>query len=150
MTGGGTVTIRTAAPADAPSLARLSSELGYPVPPDQMRLRLDHACSNPQHAVLVAESGVIVGWIQVVRTMTLESGLLCEITGLVVTGTHRGAGIGRGLVAAAETWAMGRRCDRIRVRTNVIRDNARAFYSKLGFSVSKRQDVFDKPLPAAE
>lgn len=88
-----------------------------------------------------------VGWIHASRSLTLESGVGCEIRGLVVAASHRQSGVGRRLVEAAESWADGRQCTRIRVRSNVVRDGARAFYSRLGYRVSKTQRVFDKPLP---
>jgi GNAT superfamily N-acetyltransferase len=143
------VNIRVASPIDAPNLVALVDELGYPATSEQVRERLDIACSDPQIAVFVAESGSIVGWIQVVRSLTLESGVYSEIRGLVVSKSHRRFGIGRKLVAAAESWAASRQCPRIRVRTNVVRDDARAFYSKLGYGVSKTQRVFEKSLSAA-
>ena len=138
------VEIRTASPIDAPFLITLVGELGYSASSEEMRMRLEVACLDPHYAVFVAESDVIVGWIQIVRTLTLESGFCGEIRGLVVAKTHRELGIGKKLVAAAEKWAASHQCERIRVRTNVTRDDARAFYSKLGYSISKTQCVFDK------
>jgi GNAT superfamily N-acetyltransferase len=143
------VNIRAASTTDAPAVVALVGELGYSATAEEMRVRLDIASSDPQHAVFVAESQCILGWIQVAESLSLESGVYCEIRGLVVAKSHRGVGIGRKLVAAAESWAASRRCSRIRVRTNVTRDDAQAFYAKLGYSVSKTQRVFDKSLPMA-
>jgi GNAT superfamily N-acetyltransferase len=143
------VNIRVASPLDASSLVDLVNELGYSATSEQLRERLETACSDPQHAVFVAESESIAGWIQVTRYLTLESGVCCEIRGLVVAASHRHFGIGRKLVAAAESWAVSHQCTRIRVRTNIVRDDAQAFYSRLGYSVSKTQRVFDKSLSTA-
>ena len=101
---------------------------------------------GPQ-AVLVAESeGRVVGWIQVLVSVVFESPRQAEIAGLVVDETARGAGIGALLVAEAERWARERRCEVIRVRSNVIRERAHAFYRRAGFGEIKVQRVFEKPL----
>jgi GNAT superfamily N-acetyltransferase len=144
------VNLRTPRAIDGPGLVALVSELGYSATSEQMRDRLEIARSDPQCAVFVAESDSIVGWIHVVRSLTLESGVCSEIRGLVVAESHRGQGIGRALVGAAENWAAGHGCTNIRVRTNVVRDDAQAFYLKLGYAVSKTQRVFDKSLANIE
>lgn len=124
----------------------LTEELGYVVSEDEMKSRLEIACADARHAVFVAVSDSVVGWIQVVRDLTLESGYSGELRGFVVAKSHRRLGIGRKLVGAAESWAQDHQCDRMRVRTNVIRNDARAFYLKLGYALSKTQNVFDKSL----
>ncbi len=142
----GLISIRIAAPDDAPHITPLLEELGYVSTLREVKDRLEHASSDPQQAVFVAEAPDIAGWIQVVRVLTIENGFCCEIRGLVVARTRRHLGIGRKLVEESERWAMARRCGRIRVRTNIVRSGAQAFYANLGYSVSKTQRVFDKLL----
>jgi GNAT superfamily N-acetyltransferase len=127
----------------------LVRELGYSATPEEILSRLDVTCSKTDQAVFVAEGESIVGWIQVSRTVTIEGGFGSEILGLVVTRPHRQSGIGRILVEAAESWAIGHGCARMRVRSNIVREDAHDFYFKLGYAVSKTQSVFDKGLPAA-
>jgi GNAT superfamily N-acetyltransferase len=47
-------------------------------------------------------------------------------------------------VSAAETWAAKRGAKRLRVRSNVMRERAHRFYERLGYTITKRQAVFDK------
>jgi GNAT superfamily N-acetyltransferase len=140
------VNVREARSDDAPALARLAKELGYPATADQMNSRLASACAAPAHGVFVAETDSVVGWIHVAEVLSLESGTFAEIQGLVVSEAHRGAGIGTLLVRHAEGWAAARGCSRMRVRTNVIRERTRAFYRKHGYATTKTQEVLDKAL----
>ena len=138
--------IRDAQISDAATLAALAGELGYPTTPAEMEHRLGVLCSDPRHKIFVAERDGLMGWIHVALIDTLESESFAEIRGLVVTEVHRGSGIGAQLVAAAEQWANIKKCNRIRVRTNIVRVEAHAFYKKLGYESKKTQDVFDKSL----
>jgi GNAT superfamily N-acetyltransferase len=139
--------IRRAKPSDARELAALSAELGYPATPTEMKDRLEGVCLRPANGVFVAEGGAVVGWLHVSLIESLESDAFAEIRGLVVTESRRGSGIGTQLVAAAEAWAAAKGCNRIRVRTNIIRTETQEFYKKLGYASKKRQEVFDKSLP---
>ena len=138
------MTIRKAQISDASALARLGAELGYPSTTAEMKHRLKLLGSNSDHGIFIAEDTTLLGWVNVSLIETLESESFAEIRGLVVTALHRGQGIGTELVAAAERWADKKGCKRIRVRTNVVRAEARAFYKKLGYNSVKTQDVFDK------
>ncbi len=138
------IEIRTVKRSDAKSLALLSTELGYPARTAQVNKRLAHLAADPMHRIFVAEFDDVVGWIQVSAVETLESGTFAEILGLVVAKSFQDRGIGTRLVAAAETWARRKKCRRIRVRTNIVRVQAQKFYKKLGYSLKKTQEVFDK------
>ncbi len=76
----------------------------------------------------------------------MESGAAVEIRGLVVDESRRGAGLGRGLMEHAEEWARGRGVRVIRLRSNVVRGGAHAFYARLGYSLVKTQHIFSKKL----
>ncbi len=141
--------VRGAAPADAARLADLSTALGYPMTPDDAIRRLGEIADHPDHGLLVAEiGGRVEGWIQVSLPRIFETPLQAEIAGLIVDESARGGGIGRKLIEAAEGWARARGCRAIRVRSNVVRERARAFYEREGFVVVKTQRVFEKPLGA--
>jgi GNAT superfamily N-acetyltransferase len=77
-----------------------------------------------------------------VGTHYIDSEPFALITGLVVDETKRSRGIGAALVEAAVEWAAGHGYRTIRVRSNVIRERAHAFYERLGFSRVKNQVVF--------
>jgi hypothetical protein len=56
--------------------------------------------------------------------------------------------MGRELCRAAEEWARGCGVTRIRVRSNVIRERAHAFYLRDGYARVKTSAVFEKVLAA--
>ena len=144
-----TARIRRAAPEDAPRLAELSIELGYPMTAAEAADRLVDLEASGDHALLVAdEGGTAAGWIQVSLPRIFETPKSAEIAGLVVDSAERGRGVGRDLVAAAAGWAAERGCVAVRVRTNVIRERAHAFYVREGFLEVKTQKVLEKKLPS--
>jgi GNAT superfamily N-acetyltransferase len=147
MTPAPEVAIRPARDADRTDLARLSTQLGYPMTAQEARERLAGIADHADHALLVAEqAGRLAGWLQVSRVRVFESEDGVEIGGLVVDEALRGRGIGARLIVEAERWARERGCSRIRVRSNVVRERAHAFYRSAGFSEIKTQRVFEKPL----
>jgi GNAT superfamily N-acetyltransferase len=140
------LTARTARGSDAAALARLSTQLGYPMTEAEAAERFAEIEGGPQ-VLLVAESdGRAVGWIQVLVSVVFESPRQAEIAGLVVDESARGGGIGAFLLAEAERWARDSGCGVLRVRSNVIRERAHAFYRRAGFGEIKVQRVFEKPL----
>jgi GNAT superfamily N-acetyltransferase len=69
-----------------------------------------------------------------------------ELRGLVVDEKHRGTGLGRALLRQAEQWAIDRKTPVVRLRCNVIRTGAHAFYRRLGYSLVKTQHAFRRQL----
>ncbi len=134
---------------DASRLARLSAVLGYPVSADTMEHRLRRVLARAEDLILVADSSGagIVGWIHAAERDTLESDLRCEILGLIVDPEHRGRGVGRRLVAAVETWAIGRGLEEVAVRSNVTRIVSHPFYERLCFIRMKTSHIYRKPIP---
>src|SRR5579872_5007404 len=105
-----TLTLRPISVEDAEAAARLSAELGYPVPGKEMAERIRAQQALPDAVIYVAcmpEEGV-VGWIDVHITHHLQAAPRAEIGGLVVANGVRGRGIGRRLVTQAEHWAADR------------------------------------------
>jgi GNAT superfamily N-acetyltransferase len=140
--------IRRAKAADAPRLAELATELGYPSTSAELRQRLRRISPASQNAVFVAEaedSGV-VGWLHVSKQALLESDLRAEVNGLVVKEGHRSLGAGAGLLRAAEDWARKHGCKTMSVRSNVIRERAHKFYERNGYEHYKTQKSFRKAL----
>jgi len=142
------ITMRTAIPDDAESIARLSGELGYPTTAADARRRLFDIKTAETHAVMVAEDapGSVVGWIHVFRSPRLGGEPFAELGGLVVTESLRGHGIGSRLVAETERWAADRGIATLRIRTRTTRNDARLFYEDLGFVLTKTQVVFERQL----
>ncbi len=137
--------LRPANFCDAEAIARLSGQLGYASTAFETAHRLAEIGGNEEHAVFVAESnGVLLGWVHVLVSHLLLADKPAEIAGLVVDERHRSRGIGQLLIDRAEKWAAAQGCRSVRLRSNIIRDRAHAFYQRLGYSVTKSQKVFSK------
>lgn len=141
--------IRPALVTDAPAIARLATELGYPTSHEQAARRLEVLTRRDSHFIAVAElSSQVVGWVAAERRLLLESGERAEIVGLVVAANSRRAGIGATLVRAAESWAIARGFRVIGVRSNIARIEAHPFYERLGYARAKTQHAYTKQLSA--
>jgi GNAT superfamily N-acetyltransferase len=140
--------IRRAKSGDAPRMAELSWQLGYPATAEQMRSRLRGIKPASQHAVFVAESAKdgVIGWLHVSRQPLLEVEIRAEVNGLVVAEEQRSLGAGARLLATAEEWARKHGCKSMSVRSNVIRERAHKFYERNGYEHYKTQKSFRKPL----
>jgi GNAT superfamily N-acetyltransferase len=139
--------IRPGRADDAPALARLCTELGYPSTEEQLaeRLRLLEASD---HGLFVAEdeAGELRGVIDVHVRVVLEEDPFAELIALVVTAQAQGEGIGSALVAEAVRWARARRLVKMWVRVSLWRGATPRFYESLGFRLHKEQRVFELTL----
>ena len=75
-----------------PELARLSTQLGYPMSAADACAAAELIAGHPDHALLVAAAPatVVAGWIQVSLPRIFESPVTAEIAGLVVDEERRG------------------------------------------------------------
>src|SRR6478736_1596815 len=142
--------IRKASAGDAPAIAQLSGQLGYPVEADVMRERLERFLQLEEQVVFVAETTEVVGWIHGAENELLEVGRHAEIWGLVVADGQRGKGVGRQLIDAVEQWTRSRGLDEISVKSNVILPESHPFYERLGFTRYKTQHAYRKRLALPE
>jgi GNAT superfamily N-acetyltransferase len=134
---------------DAAQVSALSAELGYPSTVKDTITSIQAIDKSICDVAYVAVSGeTVLGWIHVLYTIRLESGPFCEIGGLVVSRNALGKGIGRLLVEKAKKWSAERNIEKLRVRSNVIREGAHAFYLKTGFVEYKQQKVFEYTIGA--
>jgi GNAT superfamily N-acetyltransferase len=137
--------LRRARPGDAERIGVLMEQLGYDVPAEQIVQRL--ARRGRKREIFVAENDAgLVGWAGVCVREDFVGGRYAEIEGFVVDAQTRSAGIGAQLLVAVESWARSRDCDTLRVRSNVIRDRAHAFYERHGYGRVKAQFSFRKAL----
>ncbi len=136
-------------PADVEPVALLCGQLGYPNTSKEVAARFTALVGRSRHAIFIAEDASrIFGWVHVQEMLTLETGPFADLGGLVVADGARGRGVGRLLVDAAEQWAIARGYPEMRVRSNVIRNEAHEFYAHLGYEVIKTQLNFRKSLTA--
>jgi GNAT superfamily N-acetyltransferase len=141
------VRVRPPQPGDAPALASLAGELGYPTSSEALLGRM--AALHPTDAALIVSTDdvdVPTGWCHVEMRRTLVEPLSALILGLVVGEEHRSSGIGAELLAAAERWARARGCHRLVVATRITRERAHAFYAREGYEVTKTSYFLTKSL----
>jgi GNAT superfamily N-acetyltransferase len=138
--------IRGARQDDAPALAELSTQLGYPVTEVQVRERLC-LLDDPERELLVADGpDGLAGFIDVHVQRVVESNPHGEVGGLVVGAPHRGSGLGAALLAAAADWTRERGLERLWIRANLARVGPHEFYEAVGCRVVKDQRVYEYPL----
>ncbi len=142
------VAIRFATLDDALYIADLGAQLGYPGDEMDYAGRMAELLQQSNHAIYVAgyEEGDVIAWLHIYIYYTLLSDPVVMVGGLVVDAAHRGQGLGRRMMAKAETWGCARGCEAVYVKANITRAGARAFYERLGFEAIKEQRVLRKAI----
>lgn len=140
--------IRRARSSDAPHLAELTTQLGYPTTPAAVTKILRKMKTDGPHALFVAESPSkqVIGWTHVSVAHLLETGARAEINGLIIADGQRSLGAGALLLDAAEAWARKHGAREMSVRSKVERERAHKFYLRQGYDHYKTQKAFRKPL----
>jgi GNAT superfamily N-acetyltransferase len=140
------IVVRTADLSDVQAIAALSTQLGYPSSPAQIGPRLENISKDEDHGLFVAEmsDGPAIGFVHVYVGLQVVSDSEATIGELVVDKDYRSRGIGRLLMQRAEEWARKKECSALRVNSNVVRNEAKVFYDRLGFEHLKTQRVFHK------
>ena len=140
------LTIRPAAPADAPVICELLQQLGYPASESDIPDRLNAVANFPRAAAFVAANGYgeVVGLVTGhIFPSVHDNGPVAWLTTLVVLEDARGAGIGSALVRHIEKWAAQNGAKRLSVTSGLRRKETHAFYEKrdyenTGFRFTKK------------
>lgn len=129
------VAVRSARIEDVDQLVPLFDQLGHRQAGESLRSHLEAFLADPRADVLVAEDGgsLVGAATYFFVPVAHESGPWCRITTLMVDEAHRGHGVGRMLVAAAEAAAREAACARIEATSALDRTGAHRFYEKLGY-----------------
>lgn len=135
------VCVRAAQRTDVSRIVELAAELGYPV--NVARVEAVLTASGDRTLFVATQPNDVVGWIALARDVSLLGEGDVWIEGLVVDEPRRGRGVGAQLLAAAHDWARERGCTRVRVRSNVIREEAHRFYEREGYRRFKTQHNFE-------
>jgi GNAT superfamily N-acetyltransferase len=136
--------IRLAELGDAHSIADLSAQWGYQSSHEKIKYLLNEISQNKDHAIFVLPNeNQLIGWIHGIYSLRVESDPFVEIGGLIVDKDFRRHGSGKLLVNKMIEWSLSRNCHLIRVRCNIIRREANAFYGAIGFNEIKQQKVYD-------
>jgi GNAT superfamily N-acetyltransferase len=121
---------------DAPVLAALLGELGYPTDAAAVEARLRPLLGEDWSAVFVAEEdGRALGFSACLSLPLIHRDApTCRLAALVVADGARSQGIGAALVERVEASARRWGCDRIEVTSGNDRPDAQRFYLREGFS----------------
>ena len=144
--------LREATLHDAPGLATLLGQLGYPTTSAEMAERLRNILAEPDYHTSVADaSGQLVGVVGVRRSYYYEhSGSYGQIVVLVVEEAWRGQHIGQHLVAEAERWLKGQGITVVLVNSGTARTEAHRFYHRQGYQATGIRLVKDLDEPAGQ
>jgi len=107
--------VRRARPADAPAIAVLLGELGYPATAQEFARRFEsYAAVGGTHLIVAEEHGAVAG-LAAMQVMPLVHRDLpvARISALVVRSDRRAGGLGRQLEEELEGIARGEGCGRI-------------------------------------
>jgi GNAT superfamily N-acetyltransferase len=133
-------TIRDARPADADEIARLLTQLGYPSEAEAVESRLDRLLIVGDRVAVAELGGAVVGLAHLQVAPAIERDRpAAKLGALVVDEAHRGHGIGRALVEAMEEEARRRACELLYLTTSERRDDAHAFYERIGLEHTGRR-----------
>jgi GNAT superfamily N-acetyltransferase len=126
--------------ADAPQLAALLEQLGYPGTAAFIERRVAQQLAHPDALLLVAQAGDrVAGFISLHFIPQLAlAGDFCRISYLCVTDDCRSLGIGALLERAAADEARARGCDRIELHCHERRSAAHRFYARQGYEESPK------------
>jgi GNAT superfamily N-acetyltransferase len=135
------VTVREARPEDAPAVAALLGELGYPSSAEQASVRIDRIGDDPSTLLLVAELDDELAGLAALHFQQLieRDDLGCSLTAMVVGERFRRRGVGARLTDAIEAAARARGCERIALNTAHRRADAHAFYESRGYEHTGRR-----------
>jgi GNAT superfamily N-acetyltransferase len=145
------VTLRRASPEDLPAVLALADELQAPhhaahpglfVPagfPEQHLALWRRALEGPNGAIFLAEcEDRVVGYVAadvLDETVSLFHPLrLGRVNSIAVTAAMRGRGVGRALMAHAETWARVHGAQDLQLVVWAFNEEARRLYAELGYA----------------
>jgi ribosomal protein S18 acetylase RimI-like enzyme len=135
------LTIRDARPSDAQALAILIGQLGYPTSAEAIVGRLERLLPSGTDRVVVAELGAEIVGLACLHTSfsVAYDEPAAKLSAIVVDELHRRRGIGEALVQEMEREAKRQGCGLIFLTTAAHRDDAHAFYERIGFEETGRR-----------
>ena len=138
------IQIRGAVANDIAGIAVLTNQLGY-VTDEKTTAEIFTVVQQQKNTVVyvAVDENKIRGWLHMSEIVSLESGSFYEILGMVVDEAYQNLGIGKRLVQEAIRWSRNQGALSLRVRSNVKRRQAHAFYMRQGFMEIKEQKVFN-------
>ena len=139
------ISIRPAKREDCSGITQLTNQLGYPSTLEKICEIMDLVLAHNDHQVFIAEKEeTIVGYIHLIHSMRIGSSPFVEIAAFIIDESARSIGVGSSLIEETEAWASGLGLNDIRIRSNIIRQEAHKFFHNRGFQNIKTQEVFLK------
>ena len=122
---------------DAPSLAPLMDQLGYPIDEKILSENIQkYLCLPTQKAWVTESAGQVVGCIAVAITDYFHRhGSFLRVIAMIVDQKHRRLGIGKILMNIAEKFAREQGCSHIELTSGMHREKlgSHKFYQSLGY-----------------
>ncbi len=131
------IKIRSACPDDAPTLAALLAELGFPASVPVITKRLQGMLDASELVLVAVQDAEVLGLLTVhISPMLHRPTPVGRFTALVVAERARGQGVGSALVRAAERELAMRGCALVEVTSNFRLTGAHLFYEHLGYEAT--------------
>jgi len=131
------VALRPATAADAPRIAALFTEEGYPAGATAVEARLGRFNTDDSTVIVADHDGDILGFIALHVVPRFEhDDAFVRIVALVVDSAVRDRGIGRVLMAEAERIGRAREAAFVEITAGHHRPAARHLYDSLGYDAS--------------
>ena len=141
--------IREANIDDYKAVQKLSIQLGYEYPVNEVKEKLSSILKDIDHRIILAINPItdeVIGYIHVQKYQTLYFDDLLNILGMVIDEAWRNKGVGSALIQKIEEIAGEFKCKGIRAASSVKRTDAHMFYQRRGFDIIKEQKRFIKRL----
>jgi ribosomal protein S18 acetylase RimI-like enzyme len=137
MTDPAQLELRSATSADAPAIAALFTDEGYPVGPSDIVTRLGRFASDESRVLVAEHEGTILGFIAIHAMPRFEhDDRIVRILALVVDAGARERGVGRALMAEAERIGRDLGAAFVELTAGHHRPEARHLYESLGYDAT--------------
>ena len=135
--------IRKAAAEDVERIVQLFEQLGYVTEVRQVEIDLQELRQSVSGEAFVVQDGADIVGVAVVHILkplhTRDSWAL--LSAVVVDGEHRSSGVGAGLLAAAEGFALQHSCSQLELSSSSARTRAHTFYERNGYQEKRLRFV---------
>ncbi len=139
------ISIRRMDETDIPTVQRLLAQLGYEMSVPEVHRRYEFVARSTDHMLTVGVlAGRVVALCHAFVRPALDKPPEVIVQALVVDESVRGSGAGAAMMAAVETWASDRRFASVALASNVVREDAHAFYRRIGYQRQATSHLFRK------